>query len=92
MEEVFQNYEHFKEWIIKNWETDKVLDSVIIKNSLMVERQNSCNGEAYRILTKDEFIQRENEIFIKIPTIYESDDYQDGHRLSEEEINDFDNW
>lgn len=79
MEEVFQNYDHFKEWILKNWQTDKVLDSVIIKNELMV-------GEPYRMLTKQEFNERDSRNFIKIPTVYESDDYQDGHRLADKEL------
>lgn len=90
MEEVFQNFEHFKEWILKNWKTDKVLDSVIVKNGLMVERKNNCSGEAYRMLTKEEFNERDSQNFIKIPTIYESDDYQDGHRLAEQELNQID--
>lgn len=92
MEEVFQNYEHFKQWILKNWEIDTVLDSVIIKNGLMIERENNCNGEPYRMLTKSEFNKRDSQNFIRIPTIYESDDYQDGHRLAEEDVNDFDIW
>jgi hypothetical protein len=90
MEEVFQNFEHFKEWILKNWQTDAVLDSVIIKNGLMIERQNNCNGESYRMLTKGEFNKRDSQNFIKIPTIYESDDYQDGHRLAEQELDEID--
>lgn len=92
MEEVFQNYEHFQEWILKNWETDSVLDGLIIKNGLMVERKNNCNGESYRMLTKYEFNELDSQNFIRIPTTYESDDYQDGHRIAEEDINDFDNW
>lgn len=92
MEEVFQNFKHYSEWILNNWERDKVLDSVIVKNKLMIERENNCNGESYRLLTKEEFSKRDSENFIKIPTIYESDDYQDGHSLADEEINDFDNW
>ena len=90
MEEVFQNYEHFKEWILKNWETDKVLDSVIIKNRLMIQRENNCNGEPYRMLTREEFIERDSQGFIKIPTVYESDDYQDGHRLAEQILDEID--
>lgn len=86
MEEVFQNYEHFKEWIFKNWQTDKVLDSVIIKNKLMIERKFNCNGKPYRMLSKEEFNEQDSQNFIKIPTIYESDDYQDGHRLAEQEL------
>lgn len=87
MEEVFQNFKHYKEWVLKNWQTDRVLDSVIIKKRLMIERENNCNGEAYRMLTKEEFNEMDNQNFIKIPTIYESDDYQDGHRLAFEETN-----
>ena len=90
MEEVFQNFEHFKEWILKNWETDRVLDSVIIKNGLMVEKEYNCSGESYRMLTREEFNKLDSENFIIIPTIYESDDYQDGHRLAEQELDEMD--
>ena len=38
MEEVFQNFKHYSEWILNNWERDKVLDSVIVKNKLMIEQ------------------------------------------------------
>lgn len=89
MEEVFQNYKHYTNWISDNWETDRVLDSVIIKNNLVVERKYSCNGEPYRLLTKTEFNIRESENFIKIPTIFDSDDYQDGHRLAEQQLEDY---
>lgn len=92
MEEVFQNFKHYADWISRNWQTDRVLDSVIIKNKLVIERKVNCNGEAYRMLTKEEFAKRDSESFIKIPNIYESDDYQDGHRIADEEINEFDNW
>ena len=90
MEEVFQNFKHYTDWISRNWQTDRVLDSVIIKNELMIERKVNCNGEVYRMLTKEEFNERDSQNFIKIPTIYESDDYQDGHRLAEQELNIFD--
>lgn len=88
MEEVFQNYKHYTDWISNNWDRTATLNNIIIKNQLVVERNYNCNGEPYRILTKTEFDTRENENFIKIPTIYESDDYQDGHRLAEQELED----
>lgn len=90
MEEVFQNFTHYLEWILNNWERDKVLDSVIIKRGLMIRKEKNCNGEAYRTLTKEEFAERDSKSFIKIPTIYESDDYQDGHRLAERELDEID--
>lgn len=85
MEEVFQNFEHYSEWILSNWNKDAVLDSVIIKSQLIL-------GEPYRQLTKDEFDKREGEGLIKIPTIYESDDYKEGQAQAEEELNQFDKW
>jgi hypothetical protein len=68
MEEVFQNFEHYKKWIANNWEQSETLDSLIIKFDLVVERQNNCNGEPYRMLTKEEFDKRDSEDFVKIPT------------------------
>lgn len=83
MEEVFQNYKHYGDWILRKWRTDRVLDALIVKNELMIKREISCNGEPYRPLTEEEFNERNSQSFIKIPTIYESDGYQDGHRLAE---------
>lgn len=89
MEEVFQDYSHYLSWIFSNWKRDEVLDSVIIKNRLLVYRKNNCSGESYRVLKKEEFLEMENERFVKIPNIYESEDYQDGHRLADGYLEDF---
>jgi hypothetical protein len=69
MEEVFQNFNHYKEWILKNWNTSKTLDSNIVESRLMIEKEISCNGEPFRMLTAEEFNVRHNENYIKVPTV-----------------------
>lgn len=69
MEEVFQNFEHYKQWISKHWETNRILDSVLIERGLMIERSVILNGEAYRMLTKDEFDHINDQSFIAIPRL-----------------------
>lgn len=70
MEEVFQNYKHYTDWISNNWDRTSTLNNRIIKNQLVVERNYNCNGEPYRMLTKIEFNEIENSKgFLKIPTI-----------------------
>ena len=69
MKEVFQNYEHYVKWIWENWESKtRELDSAILKSNLMIERKNNCNGESHRFLSKDEFLEKEREGFIFVPT------------------------
>lgn len=70
MEEVFQNYKHYGDWILRKWRTDRDLDALIIKNELMIERGFNFTGEPYRPLTEEEFNERHSQDFIKIPTIH----------------------
>lgn len=68
MKEVFQNYEHYANWISENWESkSKELDNKILESDLLIERENNCNGETHRFLSKSEFKEKESKGFIFIP-------------------------
>lgn len=70
MSEVFQSYEHYANWISLNWESvSNELDRLILEAGLLIERQNNCNGETHRFLTKQEFNVLESKGFIFVPTI-----------------------
>jgi len=70
MKEVFQNYEHYGKWIWENWQSKtRELDNAILQSNLMIERKNNCNGETHRLLTKEEFDEKEINGFIFVPTV-----------------------
>lgn len=69
MKEVFQNYNHYAEWIFSNWQKNKIIDELIIQRGLLVEKINCCNGNAFRQLTKEEFRELESFGFIEIPLL-----------------------
>jgi hypothetical protein len=68
MREVFQNYEHYANWILANWqEKSEDMNKLILESGLLVERENNCNGETHRSLTKEEFLIKESGEYIMIP-------------------------
>ncbi len=70
MKEVFQNYEHYANWICENWESkSKELDNLILESDLLIEKEVNCNGETHRALTKKEFNELESKGFIFVPKI-----------------------
>lgn len=69
MEEVFQSFEHYKDWLLQNWHKDKILDKIILANKLIIEKEKPSDGESFRMMTKEEFIQMESKNFIKIPVL-----------------------
>lgn len=69
MEEVFQNYKHYSEWMLKNWNSDKYLDELIISYGLMIKKEISASGMSFRQLSKVEFCNKELNGFIRIPKI-----------------------
>lgn len=69
MKEVFQNYQHYTNWIMKNWNYQTTdLDQEIIKTGLLIEIDN-FGGIEYRLMFKSEFTQKEKTGFVLIPTI-----------------------
>lgn len=69
MEEVFQSFEHYKDWLLQNWHKDKILDKIILANKLIIEKEKPSDGVSFRMMTKEEFIQMESKNFIKIPVL-----------------------
>lgn len=71
MKEVFQNYQHYANWILDNWQQkSQEMNKLILESGLLVERQNNCNGETHRYFTKEEFVAKEEENgYIVIPTV-----------------------
>lgn len=69
MREIFQNYEHYCKWLCNAWGRSLLMDALIIKNNLVIERDDCCNGEPYRTLTRREFVEMELRLFgIEIPS------------------------
>lgn len=69
MEEVFQNYEHYRDWILYNWEKNNDLDGLILTKGLMICKSINTSGESFRQMTRIEYNKRESESFIKIPKL-----------------------
>lgn len=69
MDEVFQNYNHYAEWLLNNWNRNSNLDSIIINKGLMKEKPICMNGQSYRQLTKSEFSELESLSFVLIPSL-----------------------
>lgn len=65
--ELFENYKHYKEWMLKNWERNLNLDKLIIETGLVIERLNSCSGEVYRSLNEKEFLEMQEKNVVEIP-------------------------
>lgn len=70
MKEVFQDYSHYANWILENWqEKSQEMNKLILESNLLVERQNNCNGETHRYLTKKEFDELESKGFVFVPNL-----------------------
>ncbi len=70
MKEVFQNYEHYANWISNNWESKSTeLDKLILEYGLLIEKEYNCTGQTHRALTKKEFNEKESKGFIFIPNL-----------------------
>lgn len=69
MEEVFQSYEHYKKWLMHNWDTTATAVNRIVTAGLVIERDISMNGEPWRSLTIEEFAEKEKGGFIIIPEL-----------------------
>ena len=68
MEEIFQDYNHYVNWIEDNYEsTNRELTVFIQENGLLMRRKYNLNGEEFRLLTKEEFELINEKSFIKIP-------------------------
>ena len=68
MEEIFQDYNHYVNWIKDNYEsTNRELTVFIEENGLLMKRKYNLNGEEFRLLTKEEFELINEKSFIKIP-------------------------
>ena len=68
MEEIFQDYNHYVNWIKDNYEsTNRELTVFIEENGLLMKRKYNLNGEEFRLLTKEEFELKNEKSFIKIP-------------------------
>ena len=68
MEEIFQDYNHYVNWIEDNYEsTNRELTVFIQENGLLMKRKYNLNGEEFRLLTKEEFELINEKSFIKIP-------------------------
>ena len=68
MEEIFQDYNHYVNWIKDNYEsTNRELTVFIEENGLLMKRKYNLNGEDFRLLTKEEFELKNEKSFIKIP-------------------------
>lgn len=68
MEGIFQDYNHYVNWIEDNYEsTNRELTVFIEKNGLLMRTKYNLNGEDFRLLTKEEFEIKNKESFIKIP-------------------------
>lgn len=68
MKEEFKSYEHYRKWIWENWRcrTRELHDS-ILQSKLLIERENNCTGESYRLLTKEEFLEMQSKGVVFIP-------------------------
>ena len=70
MKEVFQNYEHYEKWMWENWRSrTRELNDSILKSKLMIEIKNNFTGESHRLLTKEEFYEKQSKEFIFIPDL-----------------------
>ena len=68
MEEIFQDYNHYVNWIEDNYEsTNRELTVFIEENGLLMKRKYNLNGEEFRLLTKEEFELINEKSFINIP-------------------------
>ena len=68
MEEIFQDYNHYVNWIEDNYEsTNRELTVFIEENGLLIRRKYNLTGEEFRLLTKEEFELINEKSFIKIP-------------------------
>ena len=68
MEEIFQDYNHYVNWIKDNYEsTNRELTVFIQENGLLMKRKYNLNGEEFRLLTKEEFELINEKSFINIP-------------------------
>ena len=68
MEGIFQDYNHYVNWIEDNYEsTNRELTVFIEENGLLMRTKYNLNGEEFRLLTKEEFEIKNKERFIKIP-------------------------
>lgn len=73
MKEVFQNYEHYSKWMIQNWNYQTTdLDKKIIENGLLVKIEHH-NENAFRLMFKSEFKEKEKIGFIFVPTVEQAD-------------------
>ena len=67
MEGIFQDYNHYVNWIENNYEsTSRELTVFIEENGLLMRRKCNLNGEEFRLLTKEEFEIKNKESFINI--------------------------
>jgi hypothetical protein len=56
MEGIFQDYKHYVKWIEDNYEsTNRELTVFIEENGLLMRRKCNLTGEEFRLLTKEEF-------------------------------------
>lgn len=70
MEEIFQDYKHYTNWIDENYHNRKGADfDRIIEKELLIERKVNITGVTHRFLTKEEFELRNEKSFIKIPKL-----------------------
>lgn len=68
MEEIFQDYNHYVNWIEDNYEsTNRELTVFIQENGLLMRRKYNLTGEEFRLLIKEEFELINEKSFIKIP-------------------------
>lgn len=62
MEGIFQDYKHYVNWIEDNYEsTNRELIVFIEENGLLMRRKCNLNGEEFRLLTKEEFENKNKE-------------------------------
>jgi hypothetical protein len=77
MEEVFQSFEHYKEWMLRNWHKDETQDRAILAQKLVIEEYHGDpehrdpeHRGSERMMTEEEFIKSNRENFIKIPKVW----------------------
>lgn len=65
MIEIFQNYKHYSQWILENYERTGSREFTLhIEKELLIKKEVNCSGQSHRQFTEEEFNSKN---FIKIP-------------------------